>query len=407
MNKTRKPPDYWLLAIVFTLLTLGLLMVFSASSVTAADTYNDPYHFVKRQGMWAVLSIIAMMVAMRIDLEVFRSWTLPMIAVAVAALAAVLIPHVGVVVNGARRWINLGPLGFQPSEFAKFALVFYLADCLARRGPKIQKFARLIPILIIFCVIAGLVELEPDLGTALVIGAAFFGVLYIGGANILHLVALVGGGLGVVFLAVWYQPYRWERLMIFTNPWTDPRNKGYHICQSLIALGSGGTWGLGIGESRQKCFYLPEQHTDFIFAVLGEELGLLGTITVLVLFLLLLQRGLRIALKSKDNYLALLAAGISFTITFQAFLNIGVVSGALPLTGIPLPFISYGGTSLAITMVAVGLLLNVSSLRVKERYEESAETAPPPTETESLTRRFQDLGYGLAPTNRVRRKVRR
>ena len=409
MNKTKKPPDYWLLVIVFTLLALGLVMVFSASSVTAAGSaeyHYDPYFFLKRQGVWAMVSLVVMWICMRIDLERLRGWSLPLVLASVAGLALVLVRGIGIVVNGARRWIAIGPFGFQPSEFAKFALVLYLADCLARRGTKIQRLSRLFPLLIIFGLMEGLINMEPDLGTSLVIAASFMGVLFMSGARFSHLAGMVACGLVAVIGLIFKDQYKRERLLVFLNPFGDPGDKGYQIVQSLIGLGSGGIWGLGLGESRQKCFYLPEQHTDFIFAIVGEELGLVGTLAVLFLFLMLLYRGLRIAVRSKDNYMALLAAGLSFTIAFQAFLNIGVVSAALPLTGIPLPLISYGGTSLVITLGAVGLLVNVSARR-KERREESEEIAAPPTETESLTRRFQEMGYGLVPATRLRRRARR
>lgn len=409
MTKTKRPPDLWLLAIVFTLLILGLVMVFSASSVTAACSAEcnfDPYFYLKRQAAWALVAVLAMWWAMRIDLEKFRKWSLPLVLLSVIGLAAVLEHHVGIKINGARRWIALGPFGFQPSEMAKFALVFYLADCLARRGSKIQRFARLIPLIIIFGATVLLINMEPDLGTALVVAASFMGVLFMSGARFAHLAGLVSLGLLAVIVQICKDQYKRERIMVFLDPFADPGNKGYQIVQSLIGLGSGGLAGLGLGESRQKFSYLPEQHTDFIFSILGEELGLIGTLAVLFLFLMLLYRGLRIAVKARDNYFALLAAGLSFTIVFQAFLNIGVVSAALPLTGIPLPFISYGGTSLVITLAAVGLLANVSTRR-RERREESQEIPKPATETESLTRKFHDMGFGLVPATRLRRKVGR
>jgi len=408
LPSTRKPPDHWLLAIVFTLLALGLMMVFSSSSVTAAgmrETNHDPYFFIKRQGMWACVALMAMWVAMRIDLEKFRKLSLPLVLLAVGMLVAVLVPGIGVVVNGARRWIAVGGFTFQPSEFAKFALMFYLADCLARRGTKIQQGARLVPLLAIFGLIVLLIEMEPDLGTALVVAAGFFAVLFMSGARFSHLAGLVGMGIMGVIMLIIKEPYRFDRMLVFLDPWKDPEKNGYHMVQSLLALGSGGTWGLGLGESRQKFFYLPEQHTDFIFAVLGEELGLVGTLAVLSLFLLFLYKGFKLAVKSRDNYLGLLAGGITFTIAFQAFLNIGVVSGAMPLTGIPLPLISYGGTSLVLTLSSVGLLVNVSTRR-RERREESEEISAPVSETESLTRKFHDMGYGLVPVTRVRERRR-
>jgi len=410
MSRTRKPPDYWLLVIVFALLIVGLIMVFSASSVTAAgmkECRNDPYFFLKRQGIWALVALVALWASTRVELEKFRRWSLPLVLVSLAMLAAVLIPGLGVEVNGARRWIALGGFTFQPSELAKFALIFYLADCLARRGSKIQQGVRLVPLLVIFGAIVLLIELEPDLGTALVVAASFMSILFMSGARFSHLAGLVGFGiLGVIGLIV-KEPYRVERLGAFMDPWKVSQTSGYQIIQSLLALGSGGTWGLGLGESRQKFFYLPEQHTDFIFAILGEELGLIGTLSVLVLFTLLLYKGLKLAVRSRDSYMALLSAGLSFTIAFQAFLNIGVVSSSLPLTGVPLPFISYGGTSLVITMVAVGLIINVSTRR-RERREESEEIVLPPTEAETLTRKFQDMGYGMVtPKIRERRRARR
>ena len=406
MNKTKRPPDYWLLVIVFTLLILGLIMVFSSSSVTAAGSAEcnfDPYFFLKRQASWALIAVLVMMWAMRLDLEKLRKWSLPFVLLSVIALAAVMEHHIGIVVNGARRWIALGPFGFQPSEMAKFALVFYLADCLARRGSKIQRFARLVPLLIIFAATVLLINMEPDLGTALVVSASFMGVLFMSGARFAHLAGLVSLGVLAVIVQIFKDQYKRDRLATFLHPFQDSGDKGYQIVQSLIGLGSGGLFGLGLGESRQKFNYLPESHTDFIFSILGEELGLVGTLAVLFLFLLLLYRGLRIAVKARDNYYALLAAGLSFTIVFQAFLNIGVVSASLPLTGIPLPFISYGGTSLVITMGAIGLLANISSRR-RERREESQEIAPPTTETENLMRRFHEMGYGLVPATRLRSK---
>jgi cell division protein FtsW len=410
MKKTSKPPDYWLLVIVFALSILGLIMVFSSSSVMAADTPEcnyDPYFFFKRQLMWFCVSIGVMWAVSRIDLDTFRKWSLPIMLGALIGLAAVLEHHIGIVVNGARRWIALGPFGFQPSEFAKFALMFYLADCLARRGTKIQRFARLVPLLVIFGATVLMIEIEPDLGTALVVAAGFFGCLWMSGARFSHLAGLVSFGLVGVIAEIIKSPYKFDRMASFLNPFAHPRTTGYHMVQSLLAMGSGGTWGLGLGESRQKFFYLPESHTDFIFAVIGEELGLVATMAVLILFLLLLYRGLRVAVKSKDNYLALLSGGITFTIVFQAFLNIGVVSGALPLTGIPLPFISYGGTSLMFTFTAIGLLLNVSS-RQKERRDAAEEGNAATSETENLARKFQEMGYGLVPSvRRVRVGVRR
>jgi cell division protein FtsW len=406
VNTTRRPPDFWLLLIVGTLLMLGLTMVFSSSSVTAAglkDFHYNAYYFVQRQALWSVIALGAMWWTMRLDLEVFRSHALTLVGLSVLSLVLVLIPHVGVVVNGARRWIAVGPLSFQPSEFAKFAMVFYLADVLARRGDKIKDYKALIPLMIIFLVIFALINREPDLGTALVVAAAFLVLLFIGGAKFMHCLFLLSSApIGVMGIII-TQPYRLDRMASFWNPFKFAETSGYHMVQSLLALGSGGVWGLGLGESRQKFFYLPEQHTDFIFAVLGEELGLVGTLSVLSLFMLFMVRAFYIARRSRDTYQALLAAGLAFTISFQGFLNMGVVSNSVPLTGVPLPLISYGGTSLVITLAAVGLIVNVSTRR-RERREESMELTPTPSELESLAQRFQDSGLGLVTMQPPRRR---
>lgn len=406
MNSTRRPPDFWLLLIVGALLLLGLTMVFSSSSATAADSsayHMDAYYFVKRQAMWSVLALLAMGFTARIDLDEFRRYSLTILGASVLSLVMVLIPHIGIVVNGARRWISLGPMSFQPSEFAKFALVFYMADVMARRGDSLQQGKRVFPMMVIATVICFLINQEPDLGTALVVGAAFIMLLWVGRAKLLHVAMYVATLTVVGAVVVSMHAYRQDRIKTFMNPFKYQATSGYHMVQSLLALGSGGVWGLGLGESRQKFFYLPEQHTDFIFAVLGEELGLVGTLSVMTLFTLLLIRSFQIARRSRDTYLAYLASGLAFTIVSQACLNMGVVCNAIPLTGVPLPLISYGGTSLVITMAAIGLIVNISTRR-RERREESMELAPTPSELESLAQRFQDSGLGLAAAQTPRRK---
>jgi len=359
----KKSPDMLIVILTYVLVVLGIVVVFSASSVTSSaleECNNDPSFYLKRQIIWAIIGTICFIAATRIDLMAMGRLSLLGIFVTIIMLVLVLIPGIGHATMGARRWLGFGPLTFQPAEMAKLFFVIYLADYLSRRGDRISEFKRLIPILLMAGGIIFLIEKEPDLGTSLVIGGAMMGMLFMAGAKVSHLLVLGFSGVMVVAIRILDEGYRVTRFLSFINPWKDPQGSGYHVIQSLIALGSGGINGLGLGQSRQKFFYLPEQYTDFVFAILGEELGLIGTVAVVGLFAILLYRGFKIAYGASHSYLKLLAAGCTFIIAFQAFMNMGVVTSILPCTGIPLPFISFGGSSLLTSMIFMGLLVNIS-----------------------------------------------
>jgi cell division protein FtsW len=360
MRLKKGPPDFVLFITTLTLLGIGLVMVFSSSAVTASVTYGDAYYFFKKQLIWALIGLAAMLIVMKLNFFRLKDIASPMVIFSVICLILVITP-LGMDVKGSSRWFNLGPLRFSPSELAKVAIVMFFARALDTKLDKITSFTKgVLPFLAMLVVVCGLIMLQPDLGTAFTIAGTMFFMLVIAGAQWIHLGLITFSGIGAVAAAIILEPYRMERVTAFMNPWKYASDEGFQTIQSLYALGSGGLFGMGLGRSRQKFFYLPEQHTDFIFAILGEELGFIGASLVVALFLLFAWRGFKIAINAPDNFSRLLAAGITIMITFQAAINIGVVSGALPVTGITLPFISYGGTSLVFTMIGVGLLLNIS-----------------------------------------------
>lgn len=367
----RKGNEYWVLIIALSLGMVGLLMVFSSSLVvtaSSADFNSDPYFFFKRQGLWACAGLVALMVARSIDLEKWRPYlSLPFLGFNMALLVLVLI--IGPEINGAQRWLMLGGFQFQPAELTKLAMIFYMADFLARRGEKIRSFTRLLPALVLFGASLILIEREPDLGTALVIAGVFMAMLFASGAQVTHLLGMSAAGVLVVIASVLAKPYRLKRITSFLEPDADPQGAGYHAIQSLLAIGSGGLYGRGFGVGHQKYKYLPEAHTDYIFSILAEELGLVGTLCTVFLFVALLYKGCQIALQCRRPYLRYLALGVTFQLCLQAFLNIGVVTASTPSTGLPLPFISYGGTSLLFSLIAVGLLMNVAQSNVAIRED--------------------------------------
>lgn len=366
MNRERKPranysPDIVIFLITLALLSIGVVMVFSASSVSARTVFGDTYYFLKRQLAWAGLGILAMIITMQIDYSSWKPLAWPALIISLLLLIAVLVPGLGVAIRGSRRWIDIGPIPFQPSEVAKIVIVLFMASFLSDRVGRIHQFTRgLLAPLIIMGVVFGLVVLEPDFGTAGTIVVVSLVMFFAAGASIFHLLSLAALGVpGLCAMAI-AAPYRARRFLAFLHPWEDPLGSGFHIIQSLLALGSGGLFGVGLGRSRQKFLYLPMQHTDFIFAIIGEELGFVGAASVLVLYFLFAWRGLRIAIATPCAFGKLLAVGITTMIVFQAIVNIGVVSGALPITGITLPLVSSGGSSLVTTLAAIGVLLNIS-----------------------------------------------
>jgi cell division protein FtsW len=276
-------------------------------------------------------------------------------------MIAVLIPGIGVMRSGARRWLSLGGLTFQPSELAKFALVLYLASFLTRRQEVVARFTEgLLPVLLVAGGMAALTLLQPDLGNSLALVILTLVLAYLAGARVQHMALIAGAALPVVIALIALKPYRWRRMVAFMNPWDDPQGSGFQIIQSFLALGSGGWLGVGLGDSKQKLFYLPEPYTDFIFAIIGEELGLLGATVIVALFALLIWRGLRIGLHAPDPFGAFLGLGLTIMLATQTIVNLGVVTGTLPTKGLPLPFISFGGSALLMTMFSAGVLLNIS-----------------------------------------------
>lgn len=302
---------------------------------------------------------------MNLDYHVWRKFAKPLLAITLLLLTLVLVPGLGKVVNGARRWLGFGSLYVQPSEFAKLSMVIFSASSLALYQDRITHFFKgLLPQLVMLTIVFGLILKEPDLGTALAIGGTLFVLLFAAGARLTHLAALGMVGVAGIVAAIVAEPYRLKRLFAFSDPWADPLNSGYHIIQSLYALGSGGLFGVGLGRSREKFLYLPEPHTDFIFAILGEEFGFVGTVLVIVLFFFFAWRGFRISVSAPDIYGGMLAAGLTTMIILQALMNVAVVTASMPVTGIPLPFISFGGSALIFTLAGVGILLNISKYSV-------------------------------------------
>lgn len=361
MGKAERGFDYILLFAVLGLLAIGTLVVFSASASTALRNLGTPYYYLERQLMWAALGLIVLVATSRIDYWKYQKLALPVFGLSLLLLIAVLIPHVGISINGARRWLGAGILQVQPSELAKISVILLFARLFSLHQDRIQDFWRgVLPLLLLAATVFVLVMLEPDLGTTLTIAGTFFVMLFTAGARKRHLGALVGSGLPVLGAAIALEPYRLQRMVAFTDPWKHPLGEGFHTIQALLALGSGGMLGVGLGYSRQALGFLPESFTDFIFAVLGEELGLLGTLTVAVLFLAVAWRGYRIAMRAPDLFSSLLATGFTTVIVLQAAINMGVVTATLPVTGITLPFISYGGSSLVLSLAGIGVLLNIS-----------------------------------------------
>jgi cell division protein FtsW len=357
----KSTPDFLLVIVTLSLLAVGLIMVYSASAVWASYKFDDSFFFVKRQLLFAGVGVFAMFFLMNIDYWTWRTWAKVLLIVCFVLLILVLIPGIGVVRNGSRSWIGVGAFSIQPSEFMKLAMIAFLAKFLSERQKMITSFKRgLLPSLSIVFLAFTMIMLQPDLGTGTVMVGTCVVMIFISGARISHFIML--GMVGLVGFAglVLSAPYRIKRITSFLDPWSDPLGSGFQIIQSLYAIGPGGLFGLGLGQSRQKFFYLPEPQTDFIFAIISEELGFIGATFVLLLFALLLWRGIRISLGAPDLYGSLLAVGIISMIAIQVMINVGVVTGLMPVTGITLPFLSYGGSSLTLMLMAVGVLLNIS-----------------------------------------------
>jgi cell division protein FtsW len=351
--------DLVLVVVVLALTLLGIAMVYSASGIKALDALDDPRYFLGWQSLWAALGLVGLLVATRIDYHRYRVLALPLLVVAIGLLAAVLVPGVGTSVNGASRWLRVGPVGIQPAEFAKLALILYLAFWLGARRDRMERAGTAIGFVIVTGIIGALVFAEPDLGTAIVIGAVALAMYFAAGARLWMFGALAMLSGVLAFAGALAHPERVERLMTFIDPWKDPRDAGYQAIQALYGLALGGLSGEGLGAGREKFGFLPFPYTDSIFSILGDELGLIGTLAVILLFLTLAYRGVRIALRAPDAMGALVATGVTTWLVFQAWVNMAVVASLIPMTGITLPFISYGGSSLCVGLIAVGILLNV------------------------------------------------
>jgi cell division protein FtsW len=359
VRRERHQADYVILVVVIALTALGILMVYSSSALRGYLSRDaDTFATVGPQIQWAILGLVAMAVMMRIDYRWLRIASIPFFIVALVLLVLVFVPQLNVVVGGSARWIRLGPLpAIHPAEIAKLAMVIYLAHWFAGRGSKVRGlFSGTLPFLIIVAPILGLVFKEPDLGTTGVLAATAFTMWFIAGANLFHLGTMMSGAV-LTMILVGLRGYQLERIRIWQNPWLDPLGEGFHTVQGLMALGLGGLFGTGLGASR---VFVPNAFNDFIFAEVGQEFGLVGSLVVIGLFLVLAYSGIRVALSAPDTFGALLAAGITAWLCIQAFLNIGVVVALLPITGITLPFISAGGSSLIISFAAVGILLSIS-----------------------------------------------
>lgn len=362
MQAKRKSIDFVLFLTVMSLLSLGVVMVFSASEYSTLIQYNDSFYYFKRQLLWSLLGLSAMFFMMNYDYRRLKNYVGPLLILAFVVLVLVLIPGIGKEVNGARRWIALGPLpAFAPAELVKLCVIIFTAYGLARQKARVRHFSKgVLPYLMVLALAAGLILLQPDLGTTLSLAGIVLAMLFAAGARMTHLGGLAAAGVVAIAFAIVLKPYRMQRFLAFLDPWAAPQEGGFHIIQALYAIGSGGLFGLGLGQSKQKFLYLPETHTDSIFAIVAEELGFIGASLVIMLFILFVWRGLKIAISSQDPFASLLATGITAWVGVQAIINIGVITGSLPFTGIPLPFISHGGTSLLFTMAGVGILMNIS-----------------------------------------------
>lgn len=364
----RRDFDLWIFVTILLLLALGVCMVYSASSYYSSRKYGNQEYYLFRQLIWAAVGIVAMLVVSRMDYRRISQFSPVMMLASIILLALVRVPGIGSRVNGSWRWFDFGFASFQPSEMAKLSIILFFSFSLSKKDDILQHFWKgLVPYLLVVGVVDGLLIIEPHFsGTILVTSVAVI-ILFAAGAKLWHFALLSFPAVPLLIYFIQDEEYRLERFMTFLNPFEDPTDAGYQIVNSLYAIGSGGIFGKGIGQSVQKNLYIPEPHNDFIFSILAEELGFLGAVTVLLLFLVLIWRGIRIAMHAPDTMGSLIAVGITSLIAVQVIINVAVVTSSMPVTGMPLPFFSYGGSSLAFLMVGIGILLNISR-SVGNRY---------------------------------------
>jgi len=357
-----RKPDIILLLTTLVLITIGTVMVYSSSSILAIEKFKDGQYFLKKQIFFVVLGMGMMVLMTKIHYERLKRFAYPGLLVSMVLLSLLLIPHVGIKAGGATRWLRIGIFSFQVTEMVKIVMVLFLAHLLTRKIKYVTDFKKgvLVPLSVTILMVI-LILLEPDFGTAVIITSILILMLYLSGCRILHLAGLAALFAPAGIWLIFHKSYRLERMMSFLDPWKDPSRSGFQIIQSLLSFGSGGTFGVGIGDSMQKLFYLPEPHTDFILSIIAEEGGFISVVFVLGFFVIFIIRGFLISFKAPDLFSTLLAAGLTMLIALEAFINIAGVMGLIPLKGLALPFISYGGTSLIMSLTAVGILLNISS----------------------------------------------
>jgi len=343
------------------LICIGVIMIYSASAIYASEVYKDSFYFLKKHLSFILIGSLLTFLVMSIDYRKLRPHARTILGVSLLLLVLVLVPGIGREVSGARRWFRISFISFQPSALACLAFIIYLADFIARKGQYIQTLKwGLAPVLAVLGLFSALIVIEPDLGTTIALGFVGFIMLFVGGVRLEYLMGIILSAVPILYLLVFRVPYRARRILAFINPWADPQGTGFQIIQSQVALGSGGILGVGLGHSQQKLFYLPAAHTDFIFSIIGEELGFVGTIVVIGLFIVFIRLCMEIVKNAPDKFGYFLSLGITLLIVFKAMVNIGVSCGILPTKGLPLPFISYGGSSFMFDMIGVGLLLNVA-----------------------------------------------
>lgn len=350
-----------LFTVSVVLICIGIVMIYSASGIYAGETYGDGTFFLKRHISFFIIGITLAFLVLLLDYRNLRKYAKPLLVTAFILLVLVLIPGIGREVAGARRWFRFKFLSFQPSEFTNLAMIVYLADYISRKGAKLNNFLDgFMPPMIVLGAVALLILMQPDLGTTIALSAVVFIMFLVSGIRLSYLISMVLASLPFLCVLIFSVPYRRTRILAFLNPWLDPRGSGFQIIQSQVALGSGGIFGVGLGHSRQKLFYLPAAHTDFIFSIIGEELGLLGTVGIAILFIIFIQQGFKIIKSAPDKFGYFLALGLVSMISLKAVINIGVSCGLLPTKGLPLPFISYGGSSFIFDMISVGILINIA-----------------------------------------------
>ena len=354
--------DYLLLIVVLALVGIGIVMVYSTSAILAGERFQDPYYFLKRQALYAGIGFSLMILMLFFPYQTLNRFAYPLLVLSILALIAVLIPGIGVRAGGSMRWLRVFSFTIQPSELAKLGLVIFLAYFLTKKEEKIRSFSfGFLPTILISGLVIALVLKEPDFGTAFFLMVMVFLLLFLGGTRVIYIAGAVLLAIPVAYYFVTSAAYRYKRLMSFVRPWDDPTGTSFQIIQSFLSFGSGGLFGLGLGEGRQKLYFLPAPHTDFIFSIIGEEMGLAGAMVVVLLFFIFTLRGMQIGYSLGDRFASYLALGLTLMISLQVVINMGVVLGLLPTKGLTLPFISYGGTSLITNLVGVGILLHLST----------------------------------------------